>query len=61
MDKRYAKNYGVVTKGQYCLGREGYFTEPNQIDVVAFYPIEGKNPYRINLKRENITFIKREE
>lgn len=36
----------IIIEGDY-IGRVGNATHPNEFGNVMFYPIEGKNPYRI--------------
>lgn len=45
--------FGMVIRGEYA-GRKGYFTKMNRYGNVMFYPIEGKNPYRVCLKYNNV-------
>ena len=53
MDKKLYK--AKVIDGNY-KGRIGRATEPNKLNLVMFYPIEGTHPYRVCLSADNIKY-----
>jgi hypothetical protein len=51
--------FGMVIRGEY-VGREGHFTEVNKYGNVMFYPVEGKHPYRVCLRHNDVKEVKKE-
>lgn len=51
--------FGVVVRGEY-VGRKGHFTEVNKYGNIMFYPVEGKYPYRVCLRHNDVKEVKKE-